>query len=65
MQHGFKKRKSPLTALKEIQSQIASKIAVGSLDLSAAFDFVNINLLIKSLTTLGLLPTRWTFLRPG
>jgi hypothetical protein len=56
-QHGFKKGRSTVTALKEIQSQIASKIdmghyvAVGSLDLSAAFDVVNINLLIKRLTT--------------
>jgi hypothetical protein len=64
MQHGFKKGKSTVTALKEIQSQIASKIdmghyvAVGSLDLSAAFDVVNINLLIKRLTTLGL-PSDW------
>jgi hypothetical protein len=63
-QHGFKKGKSTVTALKEIQSQIATKIdqgqyvAMGSLDLSAAFDVVNIDLLIKRLTTLGL-PSDW------
>jgi hypothetical protein len=64
MQHGFKKGRSTVTALKEIQSQIAAKIdqgnfvAMGSLDLSAAFDVVNIDLLIARLTTLGL-PTDW------
>ena len=63
-QHGFKKGKSTVTALKEIQSQIARQIdqgyyvAMGSLDLSAAFDVVNINLLIRRLTTLGL-PSDW------
>ena len=67
MQHGFKKGKSTVTALKEIQSQIATKIdqgqyvAMGSLDLSAAFDVVNVDLLIKRLTTLGL-PTDWVSL---
>jgi hypothetical protein len=63
-QHGFKKGKSTVTALKEIQNQIATKIdqgqyvAMGSLDLSAAFDVVNIDLLITRLTTLGL-PLDW------
>jgi hypothetical protein len=53
-----------VTALKEIQSQIARKIdeghyaAMGSLDLSAAFDVVDINLLMKRMITLGL-PTDW------
>jgi hypothetical protein len=53
-----------VTALKEIQSQIATKIdqgqyvAMGSLDLSAAFDVVNIDLLITRLTTIGL-PSDW------
>ena len=53
-----------MTALKEIQSQIARKIdeghylAMGSLDLSAAFDMVNIYLLMKRMITLGL-PTDW------
>jgi hypothetical protein len=64
MQHGFKKGKSTVTALKEIQSQIATKIdqgqyaAMGSLDLSAAFDVVNVDLLIARLSILGL-PTDW------
>jgi hypothetical protein len=64
MQHGFKKGRSTVTALKEIQSQIKAKIyqgnfvAMGSLDLSAAFDLVNIDLLIARLTTLGL-PSDW------
>jgi hypothetical protein len=64
MQHGFKKGKSTVTALKEIQSQIATKIdqgqyvAMGSLDLSAAFDVVNVDLLIQRLNILGL-PTDW------
>jgi hypothetical protein len=64
MQHGFKKGKSTVTALKEIQSQIATKIdqgqyvAMGSLDLSAAFDVVNVDLLLTRLTTLGL-PSDW------
>jgi hypothetical protein len=53
-----------VTALKEIQSQIATKIdqgqyvAMGSLDLSAAFDVVNVDLLLTRLTTLGL-PSDW------
>jgi hypothetical protein len=60
IQHGFKKGKSTVTALKEIQSQIATKIdqsqyvAMGSLDLSAAFDVVNVDLLTQRLTILGL-----------
>jgi hypothetical protein len=63
-QHGFKKGRSTVTALKEIQSQIARKIdegqyvAMGSLDLTAAFDVVNVDLLMKRLTTLGL-PSDW------
>jgi hypothetical protein len=63
-QHGFKKQRSTVTALKEIQSQIATKIdegyyiAMGSLDLTAAFDVVNINLLIRRLKNLGL-PEDW------
>ena len=67
MQHGFKKGKSTVTALKEIQSQIATKIdqgyyvAMGSLDLSAAFDVVNVDLLIMRLKTFGL-PADWIVL---
>ena len=64
MQHGFKKGRSTVTALKQMQSQIAKGmdqneyVAVGSLDLSAAFDVVNVDLLLKRLTTLGL-PADW------
>ena len=64
MQHGFKRGRSTVTALKEIQSQIARKIdqndyvAMGSLDLSSAFDVVNIDLLLKRMTKMGL-PTDW------
>ena len=53
-----------MTALKEIQNQIARKIdeghymAMGSLDLSAAFVVVDINLLMKRMITLGL-STDW------
>jgi hypothetical protein len=53
-----------MNCIKEIHSQIAAKIdqgdfvAMGSLDLLAAFDVVNIDLLIARLTTLGL-PTDW------
>ena len=63
-QHGFKKGHSTVTALKDIQSQISRQIdegnfvAMGSLDLSAAFDVVNIDLLMKRLVTLGL-PMDW------
>ncbi len=63
-QHGFKKGRSTVTALKEIQSQIARKIDEGqyvamcSLDLTAAFDLVDIDLLMKRLLTLGL-PSDW------
>jgi hypothetical protein len=53
-----KKEKSSVAAIKEIQCQIATKIdqgqyvAMGSLNLSAAFDVVNVDLLITRLTTL-------------
>ena len=63
-QHGFKRGKSTITALKAIQSQIANGIegglyvAMGSLDLSAAFDVVNTDLLMVRLATLGL-PRDW------
>ena len=63
-QHGFKKGRGTVTALKEIQSHIARKIdegqyvAMGSLDLTAAFDMVDIDLLMKRLLTLGL-PSDW------
>ncbi len=51
-------------APKEIQSQIARRIdegqyvAMGSLDLTAAFDVVDVDLLMKQLLTLGL-PSDW------
>ena len=63
-QHGFKKGRSTITALKEIQSQISQQmddgnyVAMGSLDLSAAFDVVNIKLLMERLVTMGL-PMDW------
>ena len=58
------KRKSTVTTLKEIQSQIATTIdqgyyvAMGSLDLSAAFNMVNVDLLIMKLKFFGL-PADW------
>jgi hypothetical protein len=64
VQYRFKKGKSTVTALKEIQSQIATKIdqgqyvAMGSLDLLAAFEVVNVDLLTQRLSILGL-PTDW------
>ena len=54
-QHGFKKRRSTATLSLSIQSMIASVLEddcdalMASLDLSAAFDTVNIPLLIKRL----------------
>ena len=59
-QHGFKKTKSTLTAGLLLQSIIAratdenNYVLMASLDLSAAFDLVNLNLLIKRLKILGL-----------
>ena len=59
-QHGFKKGKSTLTLGLEIQSLIARAldddkfVLMASLDLSAAFDVVNIPILIKRLMILGL-----------
>ena len=59
-QHGFKKKHSTLTAMMELQSEIAEHldnneyVAMVSLDLSAAFDVVNHNLLIKRLRIKGL-----------
>ena len=60
-QHGFKTGRSTLTAGMAIQSPLARAIDQGnfalmaSLDLSSAFDVVNINLLLKRLTIIGLL----------
>ena len=59
-QHGFTKNKSTLTAGLLLQSLIAraldedSYVAMASIDLSAAFDMVDVGLLIKRLKILGL-----------
>ena len=59
-QHGFKKQRSTSTAGLLIQSIIAEHVDVNeivgmaSLDLSAAFDMVDITLLVKRLNILGL-----------
>jgi hypothetical protein len=59
-QHGFKKSKSTSTAAQLLQS-IISRVTdennyalMASLDLSAAFDLVNVELLIKRLRIMGL-----------
>ena len=59
-QHGFKKNKSTATAGLLLQSIIAKHVdqnefvGMASLDLSAAFDMVNIKLLIRRLKILGI-----------
>ena len=59
-QHGFKKKRSTVTAGLTLQSIIARGmdkdcyVAMSSLDLSAAFDLVNLNLLIKRLRIMGI-----------
>jgi hypothetical protein len=59
-QHGFKKGRSTITASLEIQSRVAALmdqdqyVAVASLDLGAAFDVVNVDLLIVRLRKMGL-----------
>ena len=59
-QHGFVKGKSTATAGLLIQSMIARAlddnevVLLASLDLSAAFDIVNVGLLIRRLTVVGL-----------
>ena len=59
-QQGFKKKHSTLTAMLELQNEIAEHLdhdeyaAMISLDLSAAFDVVNHDLLIKRLRIKGL-----------
>ena len=59
-QHGFKKNKSTTTLALQLQSLIAraldddNYVLMASLDLSAAFDVVNIDLLMKRLTIIGL-----------
>ena len=59
-QHGFQKNKSTLTAGLLLQSLIAGAldddnyVALASLDLSAAFDIVDVRLLLKRLKIIGL-----------
>ena len=59
-QHGFKRKRSTLTAGLELQSILARAVNNGqyalmcSLDLSAAFDLVNVELLLKRLRVVGL-----------
>jgi hypothetical protein len=59
-QHGFKKNRSTLTLSLELQSIIARAldndefVLVASLDLSSAFDMVNIPLLLKRMSIIGL-----------
>ena len=59
-QHGFKKSKSTTTAAQLLQSIISRAtdennfVIMASLDLSAAFDLVNVELLIKRLRVMGL-----------
>ena len=59
-QHGFKKQRSTSTLAMELQSIISRAldddkyVLMSSLDLSSAFDIVNINLLIKRLKIIGL-----------
>jgi hypothetical protein len=58
--HGFKKAHSASTFSAEIQSLIARALVddkyamLASLDLSSAFDLVNVNLLLKRLEKIGL-----------
>ena len=59
-QHGFKKNRSTITASIDIQSKVAALmdrdqyVAMASLDLSAAFDVVNVDLLLKRLKLRGI-----------
>ena len=59
-QHGFKKGRSTSTAGLSIQSALARALdqnnfaIMASLDLSSAFDVININLLLKRLRIVGL-----------
>ena len=58
-QHGFKKSKSTATAGALLQSLIARAaddnqyVVMASMDLSAAFDLVNVELLLKRLRIIG------------
>jgi hypothetical protein len=59
-QHGFKKKRSTITAGLTIQSIIAREmdtdcyVAMSSLDLTAAFDLVNLDLLLKRMRIMGI-----------
>ena len=59
-QHGFKRKKSTSTLAADLLSLIARAVddeeyvVVASIDLSAAFDLVNVNLLLKRLLIIGL-----------
>ena len=59
-QHGFKKERSTITAGLAIQSEIARELdsdnftAMSSLDLSAAFDLVNLDLLLIRMKKMGI-----------
>jgi len=59
-QHGFRKGRSTVTAIADLQRIIATNmdmdeyVAVASLDLSAAFDVVNVNLLMERLNVMGM-----------
>ena len=59
-QHGFKKNKSTITAGLTLQSEIARIMdsnkyaAMSSLDLSAAFDLVNLDLLLGRMSSIGI-----------
>jgi hypothetical protein len=59
-QHGFKKNKSTITASLELQNQIAKAldednfVAVASMDLSAAFDVLDVDLLLKRMRLMGI-----------
>ncbi len=58
-QHGFRKQRSTITAGKELQSIIHAMdsgdyAAVASLNLSAAFDVINVNELLRRLEHMGI-----------
>ena len=59
-QHGFKKERSTITAALTLQSLIAREMdedgyaAMASLDFSAAFDLVNLDLLLKRMRRMGI-----------
>ena len=59
-QHGFKKKKSTVTAALHLQTKIAKAcdekkyVAVARLDLSSVFDVINVDLLLVRLSIMGL-----------